>query len=60
MDGEALLTIVLGFRAGAVLFDGLGLFEVALLATMLAPTDAALGTAVVTNTAVPAPVPRCW
>ena len=30
--------------------------EIALLATMLAPTDAALGKAVVTNEAVPAPV----
>ena len=50
------LTIVTGFAAGSVLFGGLGVFEVALLATMLAPTDAALGKAVVTNTAVPAPV----
>ena len=50
------LTIVMGYAAGSVLFGGLGVFEVALLATMLAPTDAALGKAVVTNTAVPAPV----
>jgi len=47
------LTIVLGFTTGILLFDGLGLFEIALLATMLAPTDAALGKAVVTNPAVP-------
>ena len=47
------LTIVLGFAMGWLLFDELGLFEVALLATMLAPTDAALGKAVVTNPAVP-------
>jgi len=47
------LTIVLGFTTGIMLFDGLGLFEIALLATMLAPTDAALGKAVVTNPAVP-------
>ncbi|MFI2810355.1 cation:proton antiporter [Microbulbifer sp. JSM ZJ756] len=47
------LTIVLGVVVGAFLFDGLSLFEVAVLATMLAPTDAALGKAVVTNTAVP-------
>lgn len=47
------LTIVLGFGAGVLLFDGLDLFEVAILATMLAPTDAALGKAVVTNEAVP-------
>jgi len=32
----------------------MGLFELAVLATMLAPTDAALGKAVVTNPAVPA------
>ncbi len=47
------LTIVLGFATGWLFFDELGLFEVALLATMLAPTDAALGKAVVTNPAVP-------
>lgn len=48
------LTIVLGFFAGIYLFDGLSMFEVAILATMLAPTDAALGKAVVTNEDVPA------
>ena len=47
------LTILLGFGAGVVLFSGLGLLEIAVLATMLAPTDAALGKAVVTNQAVP-------
>jgi NhaP-type Na+/H+ or K+/H+ antiporter len=47
------LTILLGFGVGVLLFDNLSLFEVALLATMLAPTDAALGKAVVTNEAVP-------
>jgi len=47
------LTIVLGCITGILLFGGLGLFEIALLATMLAPTDAALGKAVVTNPAVP-------
>ena len=47
------LTILLGFGAGVVLFGELGLLEIALLATMLAPTDAALGKAVVTNKAVP-------
>jgi NhaP-type Na+/H+ or K+/H+ antiporter len=47
------LTIALGFGIGAVLFRELGLFEIALLATMLAPTDAALGKAVVTNESVP-------
>jgi NhaP-type Na+/H+ or K+/H+ antiporter len=47
------LTIVLGFLIGLVLFPGLGALEVALLATLLAPTDAALGAPVVTNAAVP-------
>jgi len=47
------LTILLGFGVGAVLFRELGLLEIAVLATMLAPTDAALGKAVVTNKAVP-------
>lgn len=47
------LTIVLGFGIGLLLFDSLTMFEIAILATMLAPTDAALGKAVVTNKAVP-------
>jgi len=47
------LTIVLGFGVGALLVDSLSLFTIALLATMLAPTDAALGKAVVTNESVP-------
>ena len=50
------LTILLGFGAGVLLFDGLTLFEIAILATMLAPTDAALGKAVVTNAAVPSSI----
>ncbi|MGD8620292.1 MAG: cation:proton antiporter, partial [Gammaproteobacteria bacterium] len=50
------LTILLGFGVGVLLFDGLTLFEVAILATMLAPTDAALGKAVVTNAAVPSSI----
>jgi sodium/hydrogen antiporter len=48
------LTIVLGFLIGLLVFPQLDLLEVALLATLLAPTDAALGTPVVTNAAVPA------
>jgi NhaP-type Na+/H+ or K+/H+ antiporter len=47
------LTILLGFALGFLMFDQLGLIEIAVLATMLAPTDAALGKAVVTNEAVP-------
>ena len=48
------LTIVFGFGVGVVLFGGLTLFEIAILATMLAPTDAALGKAVVSDERVPA------
>jgi NhaP-type Na+/H+ or K+/H+ antiporter len=48
------LTILLGFLAGVLVFDGLTIVEIAIIATMLAPTDAALGKAVVTNEAVPA------
>ncbi len=48
------LTILLGFGFGFLIFPGMALFELAVLATMLAPTDAALGKAVVTHPAVPA------
>ena len=47
------LSIALGFALGVSIFPDLTLLEVALLATMLAPTDAALGKAVVTNPNVP-------
>ncbi|MGD9081695.1 MAG: cation:proton antiporter [Desulfobacterales bacterium] len=47
------LTILLGFGVGMLLVERLSLFGVALVATMLAPTDAALGKAVVTNEEVP-------
>jgi NhaP-type Na+/H+ or K+/H+ antiporter len=47
------LTILLGFVVGILIFDELGMFEIAILATMLAPTDAALGKAVISNNAVP-------
>lgn len=47
------LTILLGFGVGVLVFHDLSLFEVALLATMLAPTDAALGKGVITNPVVP-------
>jgi NhaP-type Na+/H+ or K+/H+ antiporter len=50
------LTIALGIALAWLIFRDLGFFEVALIATMLAPTDAALGKAVVTNPAVPARV----
>jgi NhaP-type Na+/H+ or K+/H+ antiporter len=47
------LTIVLGLALAAPFFPGVGLAELALLAAILAPTDAALGKPVVTNQAVP-------
>lgn len=50
------LTIALGFGAGYLLYSDLTMIQLALLATMLAPTDAALGKAVVTNPLVPPPV----
>ena len=50
------LTIALGLGLAWLIFGGLGFFEIALIATMLAPTDAALGKAVVTNPVVPAKV----
>jgi NhaP-type Na+/H+ or K+/H+ antiporter len=50
------LTILLGFGVGVLVFDGLTLLEIAILATMVAPTDAALGKAVVTNESVPSSI----
>ena len=47
------LTIALGFGFGVLVFEQSSLLAVAILATMLAPTDAALGKAVITNPAVP-------
>jgi NhaP-type Na+/H+ or K+/H+ antiporter len=47
------LTIALGYFVALLLNVQLSVFELALVATMLAPTDAALGQAVVTNKAVP-------
>ena len=48
------ITIVLGFGVGSLIFhNGLTLLEIALLATILAPTDAALGKAVVKDKSVP-------
>jgi len=47
------LTIVLGFLAGMALLPGLGIVEIALIAAILAPTDAALGKPVVINPSVP-------
>jgi len=50
------LTIVLGVGFAWLLFGELGLLQVALIGVLLAPTDASLGKAVVTNPAVPTKV----
>ncbi|MBU1276950.1 MAG: cation:proton antiporter [Proteobacteria bacterium] len=47
------LTIILGFLIGVLFFPHMPLLSVALLAVMLAPTDAALGKAIFTNPRVP-------
>lgn len=47
------LTIGFGIIAGYFVFDGFLIIELAILATILAPTDAALGEAVITNPSVP-------
>ena len=48
------LTIVLGALGAAVVFDQLSIEEALILGVVLAPTDAALGLAVVTDPRVPA------
>ncbi len=48
------LTIAFGTLLGAVLFDYLAFWEAAVVAAILAPTDAALGQTVVSNPRVPA------
>lgn len=45
--------IALGFGLALLIFDQLTLYEAAILGTMLAATDAALGKAVITNKSVP-------
>ena len=48
--------IFLGTLTAALLFDVLSIYEAAILGTMLAATDAALGKAVVANKAVPSQI----
>lgn len=50
------LTLIGGTLFGLWLYPDLPLLEMAILSTILAPTDAALGKAVVSNPAVPAPI----
>jgi NhaP-type Na+/H+ or K+/H+ antiporter len=52
------LTMVAGTLVAAGVFPGVGWAAAALVATILAPTDAALGMAVVTNRAVPVRIRR--
>ncbi len=47
------LTILLGTLLAAILFDHLSFWEAAVVAAILAPTDAALGRAVVSSPRVP-------
>lgn len=50
------LTLAAGALFGRWIYPDLPLLELAILSTILAPTDAALGKAVVSNPAVPAPI----
>ncbi|CCQ49715.1 MULTISPECIES: cation:proton antiporter [Crocosphaera] len=50
------ITIIFGVGVGKLLFPNVSWLEVGILATMLAPTDAALGKAVVSNPKVPAQI----
>ncbi len=50
------LTIIIGTLVALPLFPGLGLFEALILAVLLAPTDAALGQAVVSDERLPSPI----
>lgn len=52
------LTIILGALAGMLLFPGEPWYLMALIAAILAPTDASLGSAVVSNEAVPKHIRR--
>jgi sodium/hydrogen antiporter len=52
------LTIALGTLIGAVLFTAAGWAAAALIASILAPTDSALGLAIFTNRAVPVRIRR--
>ncbi|SHG14465.1 sodium/proton antiporter, CPA1 family [Microbulbifer donghaiensis] len=47
------LKILMGYLCGLLLFDSLNHFELLLMASVLAPTDAALGKPVVSNPKVP-------
>jgi len=50
------LTLLAGWGFGALIFPDMPWLEIAILSTILAPTDAALGKAVVSNPQVAAPI----
>ncbi|WFB36892.1 cation:proton antiporter [Kiritimatiellota bacterium B12222] len=50
------MTVILGWGIAMLLFPGFSMIDAAILATILAPTDAALGKAVMTRKEVPAPI----
>jgi NhaP-type Na+/H+ or K+/H+ antiporter len=50
--------MILGTVAAALIFDGIGIWEAAVVAALLAPTDAALGVPVVSNKRVPVRIRR--
>ncbi|WP_066632352.1 cation:proton antiporter [Labilibacter marinus] len=50
------ITILLGFGIGMIIFPDFSWIEVAILSTILAPTDAALGEPVVSNKSVPSKI----
>lgn len=52
------LTMLLGILVGIVLLDGLDLWQIALVALILSPTDAALGQAVVKSERLPTSLKR--
>lgn len=47
------LTMLAGFGVGVLLFDGMNLWVIAMVALILSPTDAALGQAVIKSSLVP-------
>ncbi len=53
LTGGLGLTVVAGTLLAAALLPGLGIWEAAVLAVVLAPTDAALGQAVVSDDSIP-------
>lgn len=52
------LTMLLGIGVGVLLFDQLGIWQIALIALILSPTDAALGQAVIKSDKLPVSLKR--